>query len=272
MRFAVLILLLVFPLLSHSEVYRWVDENGQVHFGSVPPKQQKPYKAGEIKNNDKKRKAVVKQNKSNQDVKVETDSAINNESVSKKDDSSIDKSKNTEKSNVKAVINYKPRSQDEKILDKERDKKRDEKFNALIKRIKSNLGTIKKQSQEKDRDENNEKVNIKEAEGGKDNNNQENMADKKAVVEKSKLLDEEKNGKEDIEVNKEIESVEQAVVKDNEKCGFFMSFVENYEDRVKYECPSEHCDILYKKLEKYRNKVKQYCDSNMLEGAMIEAE
>lgn len=36
MRFLILILLLT-PLAGHAELYRWTDEQGQVHFGDKPP-------------------------------------------------------------------------------------------------------------------------------------------------------------------------------------------------------------------------------------------
>jgi hypothetical protein len=35
-----------FPVAAVAGVYRWVDENGQVHFGNIPPKQQKEYRSG----------------------------------------------------------------------------------------------------------------------------------------------------------------------------------------------------------------------------------
>lgn len=34
-----LLCLLTFPLLAHAGVYKWVDANGQVHFGDRPPSQ-----------------------------------------------------------------------------------------------------------------------------------------------------------------------------------------------------------------------------------------
>ncbi len=39
---------LLSPPLALGEVYQWVDEQGRVHFGNVPPKQQDVYRLGEI--------------------------------------------------------------------------------------------------------------------------------------------------------------------------------------------------------------------------------
>ena len=36
------------PLHAHGGVYQWVDDNGHVHFGNIPPHQQNEYKVGEI--------------------------------------------------------------------------------------------------------------------------------------------------------------------------------------------------------------------------------
>jgi hypothetical protein len=41
-------LLLAYATASLAEIYQWVDAQGQVHFGSSPPRLQVPYKQGEI--------------------------------------------------------------------------------------------------------------------------------------------------------------------------------------------------------------------------------
>ncbi len=38
-RFLTLLCLLTLPLLAHAGVYKWVDANGQTHFGDRPPAQ-----------------------------------------------------------------------------------------------------------------------------------------------------------------------------------------------------------------------------------------
>lgn len=37
------------PWLAHGGVYQWVDKQGRVHFGNVPPQQQGEYEIGNIK-------------------------------------------------------------------------------------------------------------------------------------------------------------------------------------------------------------------------------
>ena len=32
-----LLLLVVFPLIAHAQIYKWVDEKGRVHYGEKPP-------------------------------------------------------------------------------------------------------------------------------------------------------------------------------------------------------------------------------------------
>jgi len=39
----------LFPWLAHGGVYQWVDKDGRVHFGNIPPQQQEEYKTGNIK-------------------------------------------------------------------------------------------------------------------------------------------------------------------------------------------------------------------------------
>ena len=93
MKLAVLILFLIFPLLSHGEVYRWVDENGQVHFGSVPPKIQKPYKAG-VTDDDQNNKTGARQDQVKQEVKAKAQTDQTNQAEAKKNGDSLDKNMN----------------------------------------------------------------------------------------------------------------------------------------------------------------------------------
>lgn len=255
MRLAVVILILFFPLLSHGEVYRWVDENGQIHFGSVPPKSQKPYDPGEIQDNGQKQSLNPESTKSKKKQKNVTEKPA----VHKNAETKTNKKKSNEQNNKEnsKVVTSKPKPIEKKSLEKESEKKREEKFQSLIKRLKNDLGVTKEQAKKKEDHENN-----------LIDNQDHNAKKEKSVIDvkkqkvhnvKEKNKETKQVGAEEEEVKKEIESVEQAEVKYNEKCGFFSSFVDSYQDRIKYECPSEHCDLLKKKLEKYKNKAKQYC-------------
>ena len=44
-------LTMLLPMHSLAEIYQWVDEQGQMHFGSVPPRLQEPYQPGDISRN-----------------------------------------------------------------------------------------------------------------------------------------------------------------------------------------------------------------------------
>ena len=44
-----IIVFCLLPWLVYGDVYQWVDKDGTVHFGSIPPQQQEKYNAGDIK-------------------------------------------------------------------------------------------------------------------------------------------------------------------------------------------------------------------------------
>lgn len=251
MRNILIFFLLFVPLFAQGGVYRWVDENGQIYFGSVPPKMQKPYKAGELKQ-DEAQQVKPEQQKTttaDKDPKSVKADGLNKEKPATQGI--------TNENNPKpaSILNYKPKTVADKQLEKEKEKERSEKFDKLIKRLKRDVGDIPNKNSAS-----NNEVKDKSA------SDTVNKDDKQSAKEtgKSETSSKASINAHETEITKEIESVEQATEQDNdgEKCGFFKSFVENYKDRIKYECPSEHCDLLRKKLEKYQSKVKQYCGNN----------
>lgn len=258
MHIVVLILILLFPVLSHGEVYRWIDDNGQVHFGNVPPRVQEPYKPGEITDGDK--------TKDIKSVKRQPLQKTENDSVKKQEPENAQEPKNTglaskEKNNSVQVekegkINttYMPKTDKEKKQEAKKAKVQEEKFQTLINRLKNDLGA-QEESQQEIKTKENELV---EKSVSNNKNEKTGVRKKETILTNTEKVDKRKEIEEN-EIKNEIESVEKADVQYNEKCGFFKSFVDNYQDRIKYECPSEHCELLKKKLEKYEKKASQYC-------------
>lgn len=276
MRFAVVLLLLIFPMLSQGEVYRWVDEKGQVHFGSVPPNKQNPYKTGALQENGTSQEAEIKHSQPKPDPKVVSPNR-GEPQKSKQSVKATESSKNGEGDDQKIKVIYKPKTEEEKRLALEKEKQRNEKFNALINRLRTSLGVNKNTQQEPgvEAKAKTQKADTLDKPDALDNTGVLNNENSQTVSVENTEPQTGTPSNEDIEkeneVRMEIESVEKAEVKDAEKCGFFLSFVENYEDRVRYECPSDYCDTLQMKLEKYRSKAKQYCGSENSETVASEA-
>lgn len=261
MRYIVCKLLFVIPVIAHCEVYRWVDENGQVHYGSVPPKIQEPYKAGGLTDEDKligekkQKKKLLTEETNQKEKQINTNSTgkINSGPKKHTGNNNIQNRESAADNKInkaKTEINKRDKQEKERL--------RKEKYDTLIERIKKDIGQI---PGEKKSSTNHNEV------GNKNTINEANKKKKPEIRGTTPGLDDLKTNKKDkkeneeIEIKKEIESVEKATHKDSnrEKCGFFKSFVENYKDRIKYECPSEHCDLLRRKLEKYQQKVNKYC-------------
>jgi len=305
MRIAITVFLISLPLVAQCEVYRWMDENGQVHYGSVPPTAQKPYKPGDFIEDTKARKDSPTGNskKNHSSGNVDPVTKPDNEKHSISNTNMEGEKSSIQNQNKKEIEESASQDSQKNISVKTEDKNQEkiikEKLDNLIIRLKKdisvlpkketiklqkekipenkkiekemtpddNVSAIKKETKEgkngiiknKNDIEKNEKA--REALKNKTQNESsmqsvgENSGDKSAGDRNNKV----KGG---LETSKETESVEQAAHKgtDEEKCGFFMSYVDNYTYRIKYECPSDYCDLLKSKLEKYSKKVSQYCD------------
>lgn len=295
--------------MASSEVYRWVDDNGQVHYGNVPPALQEPYRPGVLSEDEKVVNEVYDGSKAKpqggkntpvkQGINTQNQPVKNKDNDIHKQETQIEEEKKSEKDDKSKEVN--------KEQDKNRKKIRNEKLDSLINRLKKDLssipvkektepqieniqldkknnpantesekiGSVKEKSDvEKEKlgvkkekqDVKKEKQSVKKEKQDvrKDKNKDKNNSNKEASKSSINKTGPKDKAKEDMEIKKEIESVENAAHTDTdlEKCGFFKSYVENYTDRIKYECPSEHCDLLKRKLEKYEHKVKQYCGEN----------
>lgn len=267
MRFLITLFLLVFPLMAQSAVYRWVDENGQVHFGSVPPKQQSVYKSGDEADDHKLPQKII--NRPKQKPATVEDVDKNKKSRQEKSIKNNSKEKSMDEAGSAKPL---------KTNDEERTNNRVIELENIIKELRKREASdlLKKQSAEK------QKTVIKDVQAEKElipsESNQQQMVDEKEIEqntpdENQKLI----RGSEELEESEDFyESIKNSaedsnsVEKDSAKCGFFASYVDTYEYRIKYECPASHCDVLNQQLEKYRKKMKSYCEESELEEMLAQ--
>lgn len=282
-------LLYWFSCATHGGVYQWTDENGHVHFGSIPPHQQNEYSLGD------QIKAAQPDQPLKKAVQIETPVQ---EKILEKPSESPQKINSTP---VRKVS----REELEAIIIKLR-------FDAgkAVQRIKGTNPRLQKSvAEDADTPQNKVPAAVASAEKSETKNETSGEAtvskinstpvklekpekvkivqpvvDKNPEVEAEKSL-EAKNRLSTIAVVKEsivvlppaVESgddsdlygEEDATNEDNEivleensdsdKCGLFMGFVEQYKIKRDEGCPGSHCKVYKQQLEKFRMKEKRYC-------------
>lgn len=295
MRQYIVIFLLFLPVFANAGIYRWVDENGQVHYGNVPPMQQKEYrpgddvsKAGQNPARKKIKSAPKKETGKNQLKKPGESKKLDNNLSTK---AGSNQSKGTESNNRKVDLqnNVKP---DAKQNNSKAEQASSE-DNTKKKTVKP--GSLKKKSIIEESSELKRLIKkLRNSEASPDITNHENKSvvkennkDKGKHVETTKINKKKKSmpkhsskGNEDVQdvpikeeekkANKKMNdtgsvakvrgSHDTKIQKDPEKCGFFTGFVDTYRYRIKYECPGDHCDLLKKNLERYKKKMELYCE------------
>ena len=276
-----------------------MDENGQVHFGNIPPKQQKEYRSG-YEDYSTNNKTVNKKGGKTENMKGKKSPGSMNEAKKNKS-SSIKKKKNSdnistiqtkekrskrmknEKTNIKAKKGTKKRpSENTKnkemtgsvVPAKAAGIKENTKLDDLLKSLhgknnrpakNSENDKLDKKLTSKPNKSTVKTINTDKNIGLKDSGPKKQPASKK---QSKKKPDEEESGNKvkhgDTAVKAKIESkIKPSSNKkksQEEKCGFFRGYVDTYQYRVKYECPGEHCDLLKKELDKYKKKAALYCN------------
>lgn len=230
-RKTVFIILFLFSCASHGAVYQWTDENGQVYFGNVPPKQQKKYLLGdEIK---LKRKAAVPPTK-----KVSAKTGCLASGVQKKQKKASTKETTpmpTTKGGLKKSATKgqnavgKPAPAKNK---KKAGKQKNIKGSAVLNEVKE-AATAKVP-----------KTKLR--------------AEKPAIAvgKKVKTHKKLKAGMAE-KVGAKKERAETG--KDPDKCGLFRGFVEEYTIKKNEGCPGSACELYKRQLEKYKKKAERYC-------------
>jgi Domain of unknown function (DUF4124) len=213
--------LLVFvPCLTLGGVYQWTDENGLVHFGSVPPQQQDEYSLGDnIKSAPKKavRKKPVQVEKKEPQTNQSTTPAIQTEKGSPVQRGAA--AQRPSKQELKALI-LKLRQGAGKMNPQE---------------TKVNVGTQKMPTKPAV-----EKVAtpaVAEMINHPVDKKTESPDDAPPLVGNTRLKTE----------------------KDADKCGFFMGFVEEYKIKKDEGCPGPSCEIYERQYKKFRLKQERYC-------------
>lgn len=246
------------PWLAHGGVYQWVDDNGHVHFGSVPPQQQHEYKVGEIE----LRSAAKAPKKELPQEKTSTDDAV---SQIKPHPVKVQSEKNdgkptSEQKGEEASVPKKqpaPKHLPTKFDDRQELKK-------IIERLREKVQiprSLKKSPETERKPLLPKKTKISPLTGGKD---------VKAAAIKSSKLKKETSNEENVSPtsnaeasSKEAIGAEQNLTQmDTEKCGVFTGFVLSYETKVAEECPGAHCSVYQRSLKKFKLKQKRYCESD----------
>ena len=231
------------PWLVYGDVYQWVDKDGTVHFGSVPPQQQEKYNAGDIKYHP----APVLLKKELLKKELAEQGGLTQE-LPRVESAQHPLKKPAEKTNSK----NKPFPKNSKF----RDRKELEMFvEHLREKVKSyRVGTSseidKKLPASKNvkmiRSEPDDKVKVTvKAGAGTD----------RAAEEKEDFSQE--NSESSSKRDADTENI--ATQKDTDKCGVFTGFVDSYEIKVAEECPGAHCSVYKRSLKRYKLKQKRYC-------------
>ena len=259
---------LLLPFLAYGEVYQWVDEKGQIHFGNVPPRQQGPYKLGGYKHGTPQSPPTVNVPSSvpaqppqpvspaGSTPKSQTGSIIKSEEV-------VDTSA-AMNSEVKSKSKSKPgsESQPKAIL-------KPKQLDVLIKRLRTAVEALPELPATPPAPRIHQQSVTHKSEASKSSKPVKKAAppqdvpakkkDKKKVEKKV-----EKNDKSDIVVTEVDQTAGKSTPdskdeKDADKCGVFTDFVSAYEAKVKDACPGSHCAVYKRSLKKYKLKKQRYC-------------
>ena len=247
----IILILALLPFSVSGGIYQWIDDQGNVNFGSVPPKQQKEYKVGSFglnkqQNGGKQKPVTTAQEQQEQQQEPDKEKQDKPEDVQASDPKVSTKS-----------LSPSPRKSAKKY--------NKEKLDALVQRLRQ--GAVKPIRKEPSSTASviqakPEKAKIPEKVEQPERVVKRDKSEAKLVVPvQSSVADNSKKDKEPDVPNKEKNKQENetAVAKAPEKCGLFTGFVEEYQYKVKEECPGKACSIFKRQLEKYKVKMKRYC-------------
>jgi hypothetical protein len=232
--------LLLVPVLSQAGVYRWVDEKGQVHFGSVPPQPQSPYKVG-----DNEADTGKQQNHAKTRQAPSTNPPAKDEKVANDKKDAKDKSPARQTGVELDRLIKRLRSESKKVTPHDK---------PLTKRKAISIPDAASKPSAK-------KSQAKPHKGTKDEQSlhhkqQQNLSppvktESKPAV-SSATKPESKNTK---QAGNEAKKQEKYA----EMCGVFTDYVQSYQQKVGESCPGAHCAVYQRQLRKYQLKVNKYC-------------
>ena len=244
------------PWLVHGGVYQWVDKDGRVHFGNIPPQMQDEYKAGKIK----PQYEPVTLKKEITETELSEDGEAKQELPQKK---SSPPALNKPEMPAESKDKISPKHQTTKFQNRKE-------LKAFIEHLREKLKPSheKKASSMIDKHptkpKNEQSVNAQTL-SPKPVNSAKAMVVKTAdgiepaVDEKvdEKKVPSKKNAKASEERTADAKSISSE--KDRDKCGVFTDFVISYEAKVAEGCPGSHCSVYKGSLKTYKLKQKRYC-------------
>ena len=227
------------PWLVYGDVYQWVDKDGTVHFGSIPPRQQEKYNAGEIKYHSAPvllKKELSKTGLSEQGGATQESPPVESAQHPLKE----------------SVTKTNPKNQNSKFRDR---KELDMFVEHLREKVKSFRTGASSEIDKKLPASKNVKMITSVP-------NEKVRAGIKAGAGTDLAVDEKKNSSQEsseASSKRDADTENIATQKDVDKCGVFTGFVDSYEIKVAEECPGAHCSVYKRSLKRYRLKQKRYC-------------
>lgn len=220
------------PWLVYGDVYQWVDKDGTVHFGSIPPQQQEKYNAGDIKYHSAP--VLLKKDLSKKELSEQGGATQESPGV---------ESANSKNKPFPKNSKFRDRKELEMFVEHLQEKVKSYRVGAspeIDKKLPASKNVKMIRSEPDDKD----KVTVK------------------AGAEASLAADEKKvSSQEGSEASskRDADTENIATQKDADKCGVFTGFVDSYEIKVAEECPGAHCSVYKRSLKRYKLKQKRYC-------------
>lgn len=261
-------LLLTFS--AYGEVYQWVDEKGQVHFGNVPPGQQGPYKLGGYDQNSPNSTPGTKV-PSKPDPGFSTPQVPVQQTPMQTIPTSVvespEKTVDTTTSGVRPVAG----SATPVLHSRPKAVVSPQELEDLIKRLRTGAKIPKDNSANAPAKSAVHTPEVQKPKAQKPVIQKPNVH-KQEILKTQKPIDgvaktttqgktKEKAGVVVAVEGKaaDISSANLKDEKDAEKCGVFTGFVITYEAKVKDDCPGAHCAVYERSLKSYKIKKERYC-------------
>ena len=231
------------PWLVYGDVYQWVDKDGTVHFGSIPPRQQEKYNAGDIKYHSAPtllKKELSETGLSEQSGVIQESPAVDSSQLPLNESAAKTNSKNkTFPKNSK----FRDRKELDMFVEHLREKVKSFRVGSsseIDKKLPASINVKMIRSEPDDK----VKVTLKAGAGT------------------DLAADEKKNSSQEgseASSKRDADTENIATQKDADKCGVFTGFVDSYEIKVAEECPGAHCSVYKRSLKRYKLKQKRYC-------------
>ena len=280
---------LLLPMLVYGDVYQWVDEKGQVHFGNIPPKQQGPYKLGGY-GNVSPNSASTQNMQSGVPVqtpqpvpsaaptaKPQTGPIVKTKAVMDAAASAVNPDSKSTDSKAQSKSKSKPKTKPaSESQSKAKSAPKAKQLEVLIKRLRTEAGTPQAKPAASPSERSPQQSAIKKPATTSSPKLVKHAAPSAVHAQKNQKKQDKKPDKKPDKKQEKKKETSGAVVtklnhttekstsdskdeKDADKCGVFTNFVIAYEVKVKDGCPGAHCSMYKRSLKKYKLKKERYC-------------